>query len=54
MSTPGDKKFEEFFLKPSGVIAVHHLHVQSAAVGCAAFIAESGNDYAILNVALPF
>ena len=41
-------------MKPSGVIAVPHLHVQGAAVGFAGFIAESGNDYALLNVALPF
>ena len=37
-----------------GVIAVPHLHVQGVAVGCASFIAESGNDYVLLNVALPF
>ena len=53
-STPGDKKFQVKSLKPSGVIAVPHLHVQDAAVGCAGFVAESGNDCALLNTAPPF
>ena len=54
ISTPGDKKFQVKSLKPFRVIAVPHLHVQGAAVGCAGVVAESGNDYALLNVALPF
>ena len=54
MSTPGDKKFQVKSLKPFRVIAVPHLHVQGAAVGCAGFVAESGNDCALLNTAPPF
>ena len=54
ISTPGDKKFQVKSLKPFGVIAVPHLHVQGAAVACAGFVAESGNDCALLNTAPPF
>ena len=54
ISTPGDKKVQEKSLGLFGVIAVPHLHVQGAAVGCAGFVAESGNDCALLNTAPPF
>ena len=53
-STPGDKNVQEKSLGLFGVIAVPHLHVQGAAVGCAGFVAESGNDCALLNTAPPF
>ena len=54
ISTPGDKDLQEKSLGRFGVIAVAPLHIQGAAVECAGFVAESGNDCALLNVALPF